>query len=416
MRAQAKGSKVLVDLCLDQRMFEPSSGKAIRVVTASSLLQHLTNQNGPAALPDISLVICENLEQLDAPYELAISLLRHAVQALPTRFVGLSSSLNDPRDLAGWLHADPLAVHSFQPIDREQSLAMSTETFTLPYSAALFKAMAKPAHTAIQTAPTGESAILFVPSRAQCRSVALDLITQTALQMETARGYLPEGVSDDHIYNHSLRLQDRSLFDFISRGVGFFHESIAKSDRTLMLELFADGVLKVLIVPHESCWSLPVRAAVVVVMGTQYMATEGADGHRQIRDYNLPELVRMQGRAVRHHRAGRFFLFCHTEARDTFLRFLNDGLPLESQLLETQHLRHWHSANKKTGKLTTTQQIVDALSFTFFAKRAMSNPSYYDLGSESLAVKLSRIADGLVEESIAPSLPVSSTSAPGPPP
>ncbi|KAH8830852.1 Sec63-domain-containing protein [Flagelloscypha sp. PMI_526] len=397
LSSQNRGSKIFVQLTSEHQFFEPPTRKTVRVITAGSLLSILSRQGAPP-IPRLDLVLCENLEQLDAPYELAVSLLRHAVQSTPTRFVGLSSSLNDPQDLSAWLHTDPSAVHNFKTSDREQSLTLSTETFTIPHSAALFKAMAKPAHTAIQSGSSGDSAIVFVPSRAQCRPVALDLITQTALQMETARGYLPIDVSEPQVQEFLLRFQDRSLVDIVSRGVGFFHNGIPKQDRTLMLELFAEGILKVLIVPREACWTLPVRAAVVVVMGTQYAFVEKPGGPRHVRDYSLAEIVRMQGRAIRHHRSGHFFLFCHSEAKDTILRFLNDGLPLESQLLETDHLMVWYKAAKQNGSIQTKQQLVEALSFTFLSFRIMSNPSYYGFTNKPLQVKLSQIVDALEDK------------------
>jgi antiviral helicase SLH1 len=290
------------------------------------------------------------------------------------------------------LRVDPAALLSFRPSDRDQSLTTSPHTFSIPQSASLFKAMAKPAHAAIQSAAPGESAVVFVPSRGQCRSVAYDLITQCALEQETEKGYLPDGVSQERLEDYLVRLRDTSLVDVVSRGIGFFHEGIHKPDRNLMLELYAEGIIRVLIVPRDSCWTLPVRAAVVVVMGTQYAHAEAEGADRQLRDYGLTELVRMQSRAVRHSGAGHFYLFCQAEGKDTFLRFLNEGLPLESALLNSPELRAWYAAHAHLDK----QQLVDALSFTFLAHRIATNPTYYDCVSSSRYENLSRIVDDLV--------------------
>jgi antiviral helicase SLH1 len=375
------------------------TGKAIHVFTAAQLLHAISQWNPMSSLAGLDLVVCENLEQLDSTYELGVSLLRHATQSCPTRFVGFSASLNDPSDLADWLDVNPSGLHSFRPKDRDQSLTLSTQTFTIPQSAALFKAMAKPTHAAIQMAPPGESALVFVPSRGQCRAVALDLLTQCALSTETEKGYLPDNTPREYLEDHFVRLQDATLIDFISKGVGFFHEGIRKPDRTLMLELYVEGIIRVLIVPRDSCWTVPVRAAVVVVMGTQYVHVEGEDADRQVRDYGLIELVRMQSRAVRHTRSGHFYLFCQTEAKDTFTRFLNEGLPLESQLSETHDLAMWYGSQKRNLGSLKEQQIVDALSFTFLARRLITNPTYYDCVSTSRDENISRIVDKLFTKS-----------------
>ena len=115
-----------------------------------------------------------------------------------------------------------------------------------------------------------------------------------------------------------------------------------------------------------------------------------------MRDYSLEELVRMQGRAVRHNGAGHFHLFCQAEAKDTFLRFLTDGLPLESRLLEGDQLRSWYRQQRSLGRIQTKQDGVDALSFTFLAHRLQTNPAFYDASPHgSKSDRLSRIVDEL---------------------
>lgn len=395
MRAIALACNIIVVSPDSSGLFEAVSRKTVRVTTGRELLVAINRRGDNRNIfSSLRCVLCENLELLDAAYELGVSLLLHATQQHPVRFVGLSTSLSDPADLAAWLNVDPLALHSFRPRDRDQSLSVSTQTFTIPQSAALFKAMAKPAHAAIRSVPDGP-AIVFVPSPNMCRSTALDLITQCALEMETARGYLPEDVSVDNLEHYLVRLQDPTLADFITRGVGFFHNKIAKPDQRLMLELYAEGLLRVLIVPRDACWTLPVRAVSVVVMGTQYVYVSPGTEERQVREYGLEEIVRMQGKAVLHDGAGHFHLFCQAESKDTITRFLGDGLPLESRLLETYDLRAWYREQQRDGDIVSKQQAVDALSFTFLARRLVSNPAYYDAQSTSVNELLSRMVDDL---------------------
>ncbi|KAG5637451.1 hypothetical protein H0H81_004468 [Sphagnurus paluster] len=393
LRVASKNTAVHVDFAVGPDALSQPKGKAVRVITAAHLLD-LISKKGPSTFPaGLGMVVCENLELLDSTFELAISLLRHATQSYPTRFVGFSNSLNDASDLADWLDVDPSGLHSFRPRDRDQSLIFSTQTFTIPNSGALFKAMAKPAHAAIRVADLGESAIVFVPSRGQCRNVALDLLTQCALETETEQGYLPPNTTREYLEDHLARLQDSSLIDFFSKGVGFFHEGIRKPDRNIMLELYAEGIIRVLIVPRESCWTLPVRAAVVIVMGTQYFHIEAEGTDRQLRDYSMTELVRMQSRAVRHIGTGYFNLFCQAEAKDTFTRFLNEGLPLESQLFDSDDLARWYNIQRQRVGAPTELDVMDILSFTFLARRVVRNPAYYDCTSTSRDENLSRVVD-----------------------
>lgn len=387
---------VTVKMSSGEGLFSPCRTSTIRVVTPSELLEAVDQRNlRHANYP--SLVVCDNLEQLDATYELSISLLRHTTQNNPTRYIGLSASLNDPTDIASWLGVDPMALHSFRPTDRDQSLTIMYQTFTIPHSAALFKSMSKPAYMAITSVPSHESAIIFVPSRSHCRTVAQELITQCALNTEIERGFLPQSVPPLYVEDYSARLQDLTLVDFVTRGVGIFHSGMSKVDRNLILESFAEGVVRVLLAPRDACWQLPVRAGAVVVMGTQYMHFEGDGSGSQLRDYSLVDVVQMQSRAVRHDSPGHFFLFCQAETRDTFSKFLAEGLPLESELLDSSVFEKWYQERRGDGSIRNKQDAVQALSFTLLARRLVSNPVYYDMEVGSQNEVLSRIVDRLEE-------------------
>ncbi|KAF9222108.1 Sec63-domain-containing protein [Gyrodon lividus] len=378
-------------------LFDPPRGKLIRVTTAAGLLKKLHTSRPSPNLSYPKITLCENLEQMDASYELGVALIKHATQHSPTRYIGLSSSLNDPTDLASWLDVDPMGLHSFLPKDREQPLACAIQAYTIPHSGALFKSLAKPVYTAIRDLQQADSGIVFVPSRGHCQTVAQDLITQRALHLFTERGFLPDSVSQIYVEDCLARLQDPTLINYVSRGVGVFHHGISKPDRKLILELFVEGIIRLLIAPREACWSLPVRAEVVVVMGTQYVHINPGKSERHIKDYTLVEVVQMQSRAVRQSAPGRFVLFCPAEAGETFNKFLNeDGLPLESQLLETGVLEKWYQEQRKDGAVQNKQDEIEVLSFTFLAQRVVSNPTYYEVPSNIPRDEaLSHIADRL---------------------
>jgi antiviral helicase SLH1 len=380
----------------------PAKSKELRLTTSFHLLAALSEEKDLAqSYPGLQLVVLENLEQLDPYYELAVSSLRRVIQTQPTHIVGFSASLNDAADLSTWLDVPSSAFHGFRPSDRDQSLRVVAHAFAIPHSAALFKAMARPASAAILSVSPGP-AIVFVQSRTQCSSVALDLIVNCTLETGAETGYLPSDVGSaaflELSHPHISRLQDRSLSDFLSKGVGFFHSGMHKQDRAIVLELYAEGVVRVLVVARDSCWTLPVRAAVVVVMGTQYFTVHEDGAGRQLRNYTLEELIHMQGRAVRHGHMGHFYLFCQAEDKDTYMRFLEGGLPLESRLVGSDQLRQWYKHHRDRGQIRNKQEGVQALAWTFLARRVASNPTYYD-NKGTRDECLSRIVDNL-EKSI----------------
>ncbi|KAJ8523515.1 hypothetical protein ONZ45_g38 [Pleurotus djamor] len=398
----ASPAGVIVDASDGPNILKPTKGRVIRIVTAANLFRRMAMMDPRKQITHVNLVVCEQLENIDSHYELGVSLLRHATQSSPTRYVGFSSSLSDPTDLGTWLGVASSGLHSFTPTDREHSLTVSVQTFTIPQSAALFKAMAKPTYTAVKVENEDDRAIVFIPSRSLCTPIARDIITQCILHSEKPNAYLPE-ISEYILEDHLARLQDRSLVEFVGKGVGFFYEGMKKSDRMLILRLFAEGVLRVLLVPRDSSWSLPIRASTVVVMGTQYLQISGSGETetRQLRDYSLTELVHMQSRAVQYTGRGRFYLFCQAESKDSLLRFLNKGLPLESDLLDSGSLQAWYNDSKTSGAIDSKQSAMDALSFTYLSLRMVSNPVYYDCEAKSRNLDLSRLVDSLEEEYLA---------------
>ena len=374
-----------LELCQGNEVFNPGRGKYVRIASAAVVLDSLAASGERiTSLKQLKLVVLGNLDILDADYELAISVLRLRCHGLPVRFVGSSASLNDSADLAAWLQVDNSALYSFRPFDRDRSFTTTTKTFTTPLSSALYKEMARPAHSAIASHPK-QPVIIFVPSRNHCRSVAMDLITECALaDLNNIRGFVPPHIDQNELEFRMAKLQDRALFDFVSKGIGFCHGEVGKKDRALMLQMYVEGIIRVLIVPRYSCWTLPVRAGVVIIMGTQYVVVGEDKSDRQVRDYELEEIVRMQGRAIRPDADGHLHLFCHPDAKDVFTRFLNEGLPLESSLIDAgslvvEWIRKSRRGDGSIEERVKKQEVHKILSWTFLRHRIASNPVYYDI-------------------------------------
>jgi antiviral helicase SLH1 len=121
-------TQIPVQLVTETRqLFSQTTHPIIRVVPAQVLLwafsKHLPEFRG------LSMVICDTLEELDPAYELALSLLRLTTQSSSTRFVGISTSLNDHGDMAKWFGVQGPAITSFGAKDHDQSLTVSLQPF-----------------------------------------------------------------------------------------------------------------------------------------------------------------------------------------------------------------------------------------------------------------------------------------------
>ena len=386
-----------VDLLLKPEDLNESKPSQVRVTTARFLYGALVSQTDRLNVKDLGLVVCEELELLDGYYEFGLSLLLHASQTLPIRFVGISCAINDPSDLASWLRISPEGCYSFRPTDRDQALSITSQTFTIPPSATLFKVMAKPLYDTLRSVPATETCVVFVPTRAQCANCTADLMRICAVET-SMRGFLSSGVKPEALEPLLGRLKNTYLADGLLQGIGIWHEGIYRPDAEIILQLFFEGVVRVLIVPREAAWTLPARAGLVVVMGTQYLDVRPSEspkrvGERQVMEYTLHELVRMQGRAIRYAQTGRFHIMCQAEHRDTYMRFLHDGLPLESILVDSPLLTSVFGDLRKKGFISTKQDALDLLGFTFLARRIETNPVYYEAPAGGRDIALSRLVD-----------------------
>lgn len=389
---------IRIDVVLDARNYSPSDKKVVRIMTPRVLLDVLSQANWKNSLESLRLVICEDLELLDAEYELATSLLLHATQTRPVRFVGTAACLSDPAGLASWLRVPSGALCCFRPGDREQDLRTDIQVAAQSHASTPLKALAKPVHAAIPIV-SNEQVVVFVPTRNQCLPIANDLMTQCAVE-GLVQGYLPTGVEPGAITARTARLQERALIDLLARGIGVVYNSLSTSDRTLVLELFAENLIRVLITPRDYVWSLPIRTGVIVaIMPNQTRHQRSDVVKREHSDFTLAELAHMQGRAARPLGAGHFVVFCAADAREPLARFLSEGLPLESELNTSSTLQHWLRARWASKALNSAdkQATLDILSWSYLARRMEDNPAYYDTQPGELAGSLSRLVDRLHE-------------------
>lgn len=349
----------------------PADGPVIIVADPKPLLQDSTL---PSGLSPLDLILAHDLHALDAPYELILTRLRLA--APKTRIVGSSASLSDPSALADWLSVPELSVYNFAPTARSSALVNSFQPFSAPHSGALLRLMVKPAYSAMRTA--SGSTICFVPSRTQCRFTAKELVTQSATDLDES---FVDG-SLEAVETYAQTLSDPDLAEALTHGIAVYHEGLQPQEQRIALELFSTGAVRVLVTSREACWTLPLNASLVIVMSAQYAARTDPDApnhEREIRDYPLAELVQMQSLAFppSSDASAELLVLCQPEQADLYKRFLEQGLPLESQLAQDSLLPEAVLSELANGKVNSRQDVTDWFSWTFAYQRLQDNPSYY---------------------------------------
>lgn len=254
--------------------------------------------------------------------------------------------------------------------------------------------MVKPAYDAMRS-HTGSS-ILFVPHRAQCYTTLTDLLTHSATDLSNNFRTMDEEVLE----HYTSRITDPQVAEGLLHGFAVLSEGMHPADQAVTKHLFATGAIRVLIVPREACQTLDVTGNLVVVMGTQFAVLKPDTKERQITDYPLSDLLRMQTRAAPSTQldSAQFSIFTQPDSAALVQRFLNEGAPLESPLLGSTELFQSVLSRMVSGEMGTRQSCLDAMATTFLSFRISSNPSYYEQEGTSRAQDLSRIVDDLIED------------------
>jgi activating signal cointegrator complex subunit 3 len=192
-------------------------------------------------------------------------------------------------------------------------------------------------------------------------------------------------------------LQDASLRHTLQFGVGLHHAGLSENDRTLVERLYVDGTIQVLVATSTLAWGVNTPAHLVIVKGTEFY---DASTKRYV-DYPITDVLQMMGRAGRpqYDKHGVAVIMVHEPKKSFYKKFLYEPFPVESSL----HLQLEDHLNAEiaTGTIQTRQDCIDYLTWTFFLRRLMQNPTYYGLQNtdpESVSSFLSLLIDSNLEK------------------
>ena len=197
----------------------------------------------------------------------------------------------------------------------------------------------------------------------------LDLVLEYGMQVLSGdRNALP------------CRVKDEALRHTLAFGIGIHHAGLEKSDRIVVENLFLTGKIQVLICTATCAWGVNFPAHLVIIKGTEYF---DADTGRYV-PFPVTDVLQMMGRSGRpgFDEKGVAMIFVAEALKNFYKRFLYEPFPVESQLLPrlADHINA-EISNK------TIQSRMDGffyLSWTFFYRRILKNPSYYGLHADAL--------------------------------
>uniref|UniRef100_A0A672FSE4 Activating signal cointegrator 1 complex subunit 3 n=1 Tax=Salarias fasciatus TaxID=181472 RepID=A0A672FSE4_SALFA len=312
--------------------------------------------------------------------------------SMSVRVVGLSTALANARDLADWLGIGQVGLFNFRPSVRPVPLEVHIHGFPGQHYCPRMASMNKPTFQAIRSHSPAKPVLIFVSSRRQTRLTALDLIAFLATE-DNPKQWLHQDEREIEAIIATVR--DSNLKLTLAFGIGMHHAGLHERDRKTVEELFVNCKIQVLIATSTLAWGVNFPAHLVVVKGTEYY-----DGKsRRYVDYPITDVLQMMGRAGRPQfdDQGKAVILVHDIKKDFYKKFLYEPFPVESSLLSvlSDHL----NAEISAGTISSKQDAMDYITWTYFFRRLVMNPSYYsleDISPESINKYLS----GLVERSL----------------
>jgi activating signal cointegrator complex subunit 3 len=349
----------------------------------------------------VGLVIIDEIHLLGEDrgpiLEVIVSRMRYiaSVVDVPIRLIGLSTALANALDLADWLGIDRFSgLYNFRPSVRPVRLEVHISGFRGKHYCPRMATMNKPAFNAIKTYSPTKPALIFVSSRRQTRLTAIDLIACCASD-DDPRIFLH--MTDYELEATLVKVKDATLKHTLSFGIGLHHAGLPESDKALVEDLFGANKIQVLVSTATLAWGVNLPAHLVVVKGTEFYDAET----KRYVDYPITDVLQMMGRAGRpqYDTEGFACVFVEESKKPFYTKFLYEPFPVESQLKDNLH--DHMNAEIVAGTIKSKQDAVDYLTWTFFFRRLLKNPSYYGLEnthSATLNKYLSDLVDKIVTD------------------
>ena len=129
---------------------------------------------------------------------------------------------------------------------------------------------------------------------------------------------------------------------------------------------------------------------------------DGVEG--RMVEYPIADVLQMEGlanmslpTAEGKKLAPKCLLMCYTPRRDYFVKFLQEALPVESDLASNLH--DCLNAEIVVETVTSKQDAVDWMTWTFLYRRLAPNPNYYNLSGRT-AQHINDFLSQLIEETV----------------
>ncbi|KAG5420021.1 brr2 [Candida metapsilosis] len=307
------------------------------------------------AIKTVQLIVLDDLHELEANpvYEFLITkikILQSHGEDINVRLVGISYPLLNARDVASWLNVSKGNIINYPASTRDNNIEEIHFSEDKKWSIT-------------------NRTVLFAGTNSEAVSIAQNLPKRKLKNLDYA-------------------IENKLLKESLENGVALLLNEFSRKDKLIVLNLYKAGIVHSLVTTRDAAHLAP-SADHVIIEGTQYY--DGYE-HRDV-DYTITDLYNMVG----HCQSSPGYIYTHAkdEATEFYSSFINSGIPLESSLDST--IYEFFIDGIAHGLLKSRQDCIDLLTYSFFYKRLLSNPSYYGLKNLS-SVAVSEYLSNLIED------------------
>ncbi|CAB3404822.1 unnamed protein product [Caenorhabditis bovis] len=297
------------------------------------------------------------------------------------RIVGLSATLPNYIDVARFLRVNPYKGlfffdGRFRPVPLTQKFIGIRKAGDFRQNQKLLDDVCY--DEVIDFVKRGHQVLVFVHTRNgtaklaeafSARASVLGHLEHFIPQNSCSQGY---SLSEKAVNNSRNRGQLSTLF---GRGFGIHHAGLCRSDRILMEKCFASGHISVLFCTATLAWGVNLPAHAVVIRGTDVFDAEKAS----FVDLGVLDVQQIFGRAGRpqFENEGHGVIITTRDKMDKYLMMLVHQNPIESQFYKRIHDNL--NAEIALGSVSTIDEAVEWLTYTYMYTRALQNPMAYGM-------------------------------------
>jgi pre-mRNA-splicing helicase BRR2 len=295
--------------------------------------------------------------------------------------VGLSATLPNYEDVAAFMRVDPakglfVFDNSFRPCPLQQQYIGVTVKKALQR----FQLMNEICYEKVLECAGKHQVLVFVHSRKETAKTARFMV-DAALNGDMLNRFVREdSASREVLKEEAAGVRNADLRDLLPHGFAIHHAGMARADRTLVEDLFADGHVQVLVSTATLAWGVNLPAHTVIIKGTQVYNPEKSDWD----ELSPMDVMQMMGRAGRPqfdtHGEG-IILTTHTELQ-FYLSLFNQQLPVESQLVG--RLADALNAEVVLGTVSSVREATTWLGYSYLYVRMLRNPLLYGVPPSAL--------------------------------